>query len=91
MELGLLQILLIIWGVITAGLFGLLIYRSALSNKEEDQLFLGVAQEHMAQEQRAIVARLVRLSKPIIILAVASGVLLLVIAGLWIWEGLKSF
>ena len=91
MELGLLQILLIIWGVITAGLFGLLIYRSALSNKEEDQLFLGVAEEHMAQEQRAIVARLVRLSKPIIILAVASGVLLLVIAGLWIWEGLKSF
>lgn len=91
MELGLLQILLIIWGVITAGLFGLLIYRSALSNKEDDQLFLGVAEEHMAQEQRAIVARLVRLSKPITILAVASGVLLLVIAGRWIWEGLKSF
>ena len=91
MELGLLQILLIIWGVITAGLFALLIYRSTLSNKEEDQLFLGVAEEHMAQEQRAIVARLVRLSKPIAVLGVASGVLLLVIAGLWIWEGLKSF
>ncbi len=91
MELGLLQILLIVWGVITAGLFALLVYRSTLSNKEEDQLFLGVAEEHMAQEQRAIVARLVRLSKPITILAVASGLLLLVIAGLWIWEGLKSF
>ncbi len=91
MQLGLLQILLIAWAVITTGLIALLIYRGILSNKEEDQLFLGVAEEHMAQEQRAVVARIVRLSKPIMILGVVSGLLLLTIAGFWIWEGLKSF
>ena len=90
-HLELLQILLIAWALVTAGLAALLIYRSILSNKEEDQLFLGVAEEHMAQEQRAVVARIVRLTKPITVLGVASGLLLLVIAGYWVWEGLKSF
>ena len=90
-ELGLLQILLIIWGVITAGLVSLMIYRGILSNREEDQLFLDAAGEHMAREQRVLVAKIMRLTKPIIVFSVLSGGLLLVIAGMWIYEGLKSF
>ncbi len=83
--------LLVAWAVITCVLIVLVIYRSILSNKEEDQLFLDQAEEHMAKEQREVVDKLIRLSRPITALGVLSGVLLLVIAGMWIWEGLRSF
>lgn len=88
---GALYYLLISWAVITCVLIVLVIYRSILSNKEEDQLFLDTAEDYIAKDQREIVARLMRLSRPITALGVLSGVLLLVIAGMWIWEGLRSF
>ncbi len=88
---GLLAYLVIAWGIITVVLIVLLIYRSILAEREEDQLFLAKGHEHMAQEQRQLINRLTQLSKPIRFLGVASGVLLLVIAGFWIYEGLTSF
>jgi hypothetical protein len=85
------QILLIAWGVITAVLVCVLIYRSTLETREEDQIFLDAAGQSMANEQRAIVARIEGLGRPIMALVALSGGLLLVIAGIWLWQGFQSF
>ena len=86
-----LQMLFVAWGVVTAVLICVLIYRSALSTREGDQIFLDASENSMANEQRAIVARLERLSAPITLLMVASGALLLAIAGMWLYQGYKNF
>jgi|HubBroStandDraft_1064217.scaffolds.fasta_scaffold1840373_1 hypothetical protein len=83
--------LLIGWGVVTAVLVIALIYRSTLETREEDQIFLDAAGETMASEQRALVARIQKLSKPITALVVLSGSLLVVTAGIWLWQVFKNF
>ena len=86
-----LTLLMIAWGVITAVLAILVIYRATLSSREDDQIFIDAAEQHHYQEQQMIIARMSRLTKPIIALAVVSGALLVASAGLWIYQGFKSF
>lgn len=86
-----LDMLFVAWGVVTGVLICVLIYRSALSTREGDQIFLDASENTMANEQRAIVARLEKLSTPITALAAASGALLLAMAGMWLYQGYKSF
>jgi hypothetical protein len=82
---------LIAWGVVTAVLVCLLIYRGTLEAHEDDQIFLDAAGDSMASEQRALVARIDRLGRPITALIVVSSTLLLVVVGIWLWEGYKNF
>jgi hypothetical protein len=83
--------LLVVWAVITGLLICMLIYRGTLESHEEDQIFLDKAGDSMAQEQRLIVARIERLGTPIKLLITLSVLLLLVIAGIWLFQGFKNF
>jgi Tfp pilus assembly protein PilN len=80
--------LVVLWAVLTALLVVLLIYRSTLAIHEEDQLFLDEAEAHMAREQEEIHARMDKIQTPMRLLGAATGTLTLVIAGMWIYEGL---
>lgn len=82
---------LIAWGVVTSIFLLLLIWRAVLSSHEDDQIFLDASEEHMAREQRELVARINKFSRPLLTSGIVSGALLLVLAGMWLYNGLKSF
>jgi hypothetical protein len=88
---GPLAYLLLSWGVVTAALVLLVVYRVTLSSREDDQIIISKAEDHIAAEQREIVSKITQLSRPIFALTVASSILLVASAGVWIYQGLKSF
>jgi hypothetical protein len=85
-----LSTLMVIWITATVILVGLLIYRALLSNKEDDQIFLGVGEQHMAQEQAALVGKMQMIGRYSLIMGILSVVLLLVMAGLWTYQQLSQ-
>lgn len=82
---------LVAWGVVTIIFVLLLIWRAVLESHEGDQIFLDASEEHMAREQRELVAKINRFSRPLLTSGIASGALLLVLAGMWLYNGLKNF
>jgi hypothetical protein len=88
---GPLMYLLIIWGVVTAIFLLLIAWRSVLASHEDDQIFIDAAEEHMAREQRELILKIQSLSRPILTSGITSGVLLLLIAGIFVYQGLKNF
>jgi len=88
---GPMMYVLIAWGVVTAVFLLLIAWRSLLASHEDDHIILDSAGEHLAREQRELVAKINSLSRPIMTSGVFSGVLLLVIAVIFVYHGLKNF
>jgi hypothetical protein len=80
----------IVWGVLTAILIILLIYRSTLTMREDDQLYLSDSGSSMQKEQTEILTKVNRLTPMVRILGAASGVLILVIAGMFLYAQLNA-
>jgi hypothetical protein len=81
-------VMLIAWGAVTGVLIVLLIYRSLISMKEDDQLFLSPGEAGLEQEQREIISRLQRLAPYMKGLGIASVGLLVVMA---VYQGVTQF
>jgi uncharacterized membrane protein SpoIIM required for sporulation len=82
--------LLTVWGVLTGILIILLIYRSTLTMHEDDQLFLDDSESHMQKEQMEIMQKVNKINPLVRWLGAASGLLILVIAGIFIYQGLNQ-
>ena len=84
------RVLAVLWAVLTTALAVLLIYRSALTMHEDDQLFLDKAESHLEREQEQLRMKQDRLQPYVNILGASSGLLVLLMAGLWLWRGWKG-
>ena len=89
MTLGM-EWLLIAWGIVTGILIILLIYRSTLTMKEDDQLFLDESSSAMAAEQRELIAKVNKINPLVKALGASSGLMILVVAGWAVYIGLNS-
>jgi len=82
------NVLTVSWVSVTAILVGLLIYRALIGMREDDQLFLASGEEHQAHEQQVLQARIQSVNKYAVWLGVLSGLLLIGIASLWVYENM---
>ena len=79
-----------VWGVLTGVLVILLIYRSTLTMQEDDQLFLDDTKSAMEQEQAEIMSKVNKINPFVKVLGAASGLMFLVLAGMFIYQGLNN-
>ncbi len=82
---------LVAWGVLTGILIVLLIYRSTLVMHEDDQLFLDESESHMEKEQIELMKKVDKITPLVKWLGALSGVMILVIAGVAIYQRLQQF
>ena len=88
--MGMLMWPLVVWGVITAVLIILLIYRSTLAMHEDEQLFLSESESQMQKDQIELMQKLNKVTPIVKWLGAASGALILIIGGVALYQQLSQ-
>jgi len=83
-----LSALLVAWGILTGVLIILLIYRSTLTMHEDDSIMLNETESQLQKDQAEVLAKMRKITPIVKVLGALSGVMILVIAGLFIYQGL---
>ena len=79
-----------IFGLFAVGLIVLLIYKSTLTMREDDQLFLDNTNSHMQEEQTELLTKVNKLTLPMRVFSIGSGVFLLAFLALLIYQKLNE-
>ena len=79
-----------IFGIFAVCLVVLLIYKSTLTMHEDDQLFLDDNNSHMQEEQTELLVKVNRLTIPMRVLSIGSGVFLLAFLAMLIYQKLNE-
>jgi hypothetical protein len=88
---SLLNVIWVVWGVVTAAFVMLLIWKSLAGLKEDGGMILASSEGQQAAEQQQVVARVERITRWAKYLGIASAGLLLVSGGVWVYRGFIAF
>lgn len=81
----------IAWGAVTTVFVALMIWKSLVGLREQNSVVLDPAEDRQAAEQQQIVARVQRVTAWAKGFGVASGALLIVAGGIWVYRGYLAF
>jgi multisubunit Na+/H+ antiporter MnhB subunit len=79
-----------LFGLFAIGLIVLMIYKSTLTMHEDDQLFLDDANSHLQEEQTELLTKVNKLTIPMRVFSIGSGVFLLAFLALLIYQKLNE-
>jgi hypothetical protein len=82
--------LLIAWGILTGILIILLIYKSTLTMHENDSIDLHETESQMHKDQMEVLNKMKKIAPVVKVLGALSGLMILVIAGMFIYQGLSG-
>jgi hypothetical protein len=85
-----LTVVAVIFGAFAIALIVLLIYKSTLTMHRDDQLFLDDASSHMHEEQTELLTKVNRLTIPMRVFSIGSGVFLIVLMAMWFYQKLNA-
>jgi hypothetical protein len=85
-----LTVVAVVFGIFAVGLIVLLIYKSTLTMHEDEQLFLDDANSHMQDEQTELLVKVNRLTVPVWVFSIGSGVFALVLVAMLIYQKLNE-
>lgn len=86
-----LTVLWVSWAAITAVFVLMMVYRSLVGMREEDQLFLSPAESKQATEQQRLISRVQKVTLYAKVLGYTSAALLAVNLGVVVYRALEQF
>lgn len=86
MSLSPIEIVAVLWGVVTIPYFILFLYRSIVGMHEEDNLYLSDGEARLEAEQREVMKQITKLDAYSHKLGFAALAMTVVLAGMWVYS-----
>ena len=90
MQLSPLEMVALLWGVVTALYLLLFLYRSIVGLHEEDTLYLSAGEAKMEAQQREVMKRIHKLDTYSRGIGFTALALTVVLAGMWVYDAAKQ-